>query len=243
MLNSIGCSVREANNGVSYQGQTQLAAAVSFATAHPGQVKLISISIGANDDAPCLNLASPVSCVDGTLSTMESTLRSIARHLRTAVGTSVAIFGLTDVDSDVVDWLNGSQGKSNAEQWLTEFKNVVNPTLASSYANSKVALVNLTADFGSFVPWTKQVRYAPNGRIHLAVARTCQLTWICSSHNQDQHLDFAGNSLMAREISTAYLRCTSQSTRIAPSVRGNARTKTNRFASDFAHLGRRRIRT
>lgn len=206
-LNNNGCSTgTEALNGPSYPSTTQVGAAVAFAQAHPGQVMLISISLGANDYYPCLSNASPTKCVAGTLGTMKSNLSTIASDLRSAVGPTVPIIGITDITNDIQHYLTGKAGRTSAKEWLTEFKTVIVPTLQKAYAPSNVTLVNILSDIGSFLPWTKEVKYAPYGKIPLAVARTCELTYECSTGNGDQHPDDAGYTLMAKEISAAYVQ-------------------------------------
>jgi lysophospholipase L1-like esterase len=208
-LNFNGCPTGgEANDGTYYPTLTQVGAAVVFAKAHPGQVMLITISLGANDYAGCLANASPTNCVAGTLGAMKSNLSTIASELRSAVGPSVPIIGITDITNDTQHYLTGKAGRTSAKEWLNEFKTVIVPTLQKAYAPSNVTLVNILSDIGSFIPWTKEVKYAPYGKIPLAVARTCQLTYECSTSNTDQHPNAAGYTLMAKEISAAYVQLT-----------------------------------
>jgi lysophospholipase L1-like esterase len=208
-LNTIGCTTGgEAEDGTYYPTTTQVGAAVAFAQAHPGQVKLITISLGANDYGNCFNDFSPTPCVGEALGSIKANLVTIASDLRAAVGASVPIIGITDITNDIEHYLNGSAGKTSAKEWLKEFKTAVVPTLQKAYAPSKVTLVDILADVGSFIPWTKEVKYPPYGKIPLALARTCQLTWECSSKNTDGHPTDAGYSLMAREITAAYVQIT-----------------------------------
>ncbi len=204
-LNTIGCAPGdEAIDGTYYPTTTMVGAAIAFAQAHPGQVKLISISLGANDYAGCLANASPTNCVAPIMSSMRSNLSTIASDLRSAVGPSVPIIGITDITNDIQHYLTGRAGRTSAKAWLNEFRTVIVPTLQTAYAPSDVTLVNILSDIGSFLPWTKEVRYPPYGKIPLAVARTCQLTWECSTGNADQHPNGAGYALMAKEIAAAY---------------------------------------
>lgn len=204
-LYSNGCTPGdEAADGTYYPTTTMVGAAVAFAQAHPGQVKLISISLGANDYAGCLDDASPTKCVAPSLSSMKANLSTLAGDLRSAVGPSVPIIGITDITNDIQHYLTGRAGRTSAKEWLNEFKTVIVPTLQKAYAPSDVTLVNILADIGSFIPWTKEVKYPPYGKIPLAVARTCQLTWECSTGNADQHPNSAGYALMAKEIAGAY---------------------------------------
>ena len=202
-----GCSTGgEANDGTYYPTTTMVGAAVAFAQAHPGQVKLITISLGANDYGGCLADASPTNCVAALLGLIKTNLSTIASDLRSAVGPSVPIIGITDITNDIQHYLTGKAGRTSAKEWLNEFKTVIVPSLQKAYAPSKVTLVNILSDVGSFIPWTKEVKYPPYGKIPLAVARTCELTYECSTANADQHPDSAGYTLMAKEISAAYVQ-------------------------------------
>jgi len=49
--------------GPTVVGQTQVQAADAFIAANPGQVGLITISIGGNDVTACAAAANPVGCV------------------------------------------------------------------------------------------------------------------------------------------------------------------------------------
>jgi lysophospholipase L1-like esterase len=208
-LYSNGCTNGgEAEDGTYYPTTTQVGAAVAFAQNHPGQVMLISISLGANDYAGCLKDASPTGCMAAQLGSMKSNLSTIASDLRSAVGPSVPIIGITDITNDIQHYLTGKAGRTSAKEWLNEFKTVVVPTLQKAYSPSNVKLVNILSDVGSFIPWTKEVKYAPYGKIPLAVARTCELTWECVTANADQHPNNAGYTLMAKEISAEYVQLT-----------------------------------
>jgi lysophospholipase L1-like esterase len=204
-----GCTTGgEAEDGTYYPTTTQIGAAVAFAQAHPGQVMLISISLGANDYGGCLVNSRPTNCLTSRLASMKTNLSTIASDLRSTVGQSVPIIAITDNANDMEHYLRGPAGRISARDWLNEFKTVIVPTLQEAYSPSNVTLVNILSDIGSFIPWTREVKYPPYGKIPLALARTCQLTWECSSGNTDEHPNSAGYTLMAREIAAAYVQIT-----------------------------------
>lgn len=207
VLYTPGCTTGgEAEDGTYYPTTTQVGAAVAFIQAHPGQVMLITISLGANDYYGCLADPSPTKCIASTLGPIKANLTNIAGDLRTAVGPSVPIIGLTDITNDIQHYLTGKAGRTSAKEWLNEFKTVIIPALQKAYAPSKTTLVNIVADIGSFIPWTREVNYPPYGKIPLAVARSCALTWECVTANADQHPTAAGYTLMAKEIAAAYVQ-------------------------------------
>jgi lysophospholipase L1-like esterase len=164
LLNAMSCPAGDqANNGVAYPFATQVAAAVAFAQAHPGQVKLITISIAANDYSQCLADASPVPCVKSTLGSIKANIETIAHDLRAAVGPSGTIIAITDITNDIQHYLTGRTGRTSAKEWLNEFKTQIVPTLQKAYAPSKVTLVNIISDIGSYISWNREVRYPPYG--------------------------------------------------------------------------------
>jgi lysophospholipase L1-like esterase len=204
ILNSVGCNGGEANNGVSYPSTTQAGAAINFIHAHPGQIGLVTIAIGGNDFNSCLSLQVPGSCLSQFLSPMMANLKTLASRLRAAGGASMPIVAITYTDDTLANWLHGSSNEAGVKDWIAEFRNVINPVFVKAYAISKVTVVDITADFGTYQPLSILVRQPPYGRIPLAVARECTLVWMCSSG--DQHPTNAGYALIAREIVKAYLK-------------------------------------
>ena len=83
---------------VSYAGQTQAAAADRFIAHHPGQIGLITVSIGGNDILGCAAAAILISCVTDALTGIEANLRQLLSGLRAAAGPAVPIVGLTYPD-------------------------------------------------------------------------------------------------------------------------------------------------
>jgi lysophospholipase L1-like esterase len=84
-------------SGTSLAG-SQLAAATSYLTAHPGQVSLITLSIGANDLSSCLagsDGAATAACVQQAIPAAEQNLTGILAGLRFA-GYRSAIVATTD---------------------------------------------------------------------------------------------------------------------------------------------------
>ena len=69
LLNDVGCpSVALGAGAAPYDSQTQIEAAEAFLQAHPGQVDLITVSIGGNDVTKCAAQPDPVPCVTGAVS-------------------------------------------------------------------------------------------------------------------------------------------------------------------------------
>ncbi len=209
ILTGIGCPYNGGAtvDAVAYPSESQIAAAVAFIKAHPGQVKLITIDIGANDYAQCVvTLSPPSSCVQATVPGISANITDMASQLRQAAGPSTEIFGMTDLVDALSYWLNVPGGKPLAKDWISEFKNTLIPTLTTAYATAKIPLINIVADSGAYQPLTRLVKYPPYGKIPLAIARGCELILMCSSDNQNAHPTEEGYTLMAREVAAAYLK-------------------------------------
>lgn len=194
MLSETGCSGVEAPNGIAYPTMTQLGAAISFINAHPGQIGLITIAIGANDLGGNANNVPPIA----------NNIAIIAGQLRAAAGSSVPILGLTYNDVDLADWLNGPGGQVIAEESVVAFQNVINPDWKAAYASANVTFVDITAASGAYTPFSQLVNDPTYGKIPYAVAQICLLSKMCS--NNDVHPSDAGYSFIAQQIVLAYLK-------------------------------------
>jgi lysophospholipase L1-like esterase len=198
MMSAIGCSgVLASPDGVAYPTTTQLAAAISFIDAHPGQIGLITITIGGNDLGGTADNAS----------TIATNIANISAQLRAAAGTSVPIIGLTYFDVDLADWLSGPSGVAIAKESVTAVQQVINPDWKTAYASSNVAFVDVDAASGAYTPLTQLVNYSTYGEIPYAVAQVCILTNMCSQN--DVHPTDAGYTLIAQQIVLAYLQLVS----------------------------------
>ncbi len=202
LMSVVGCCNNSATNGceapggVLYPTMTQLAAAISFIDAHPGQIGLITISIGGNDLTGGASVASTA-----------ANIATIAAQLRAAAGSSVPIIGLTYPDPDLADWLSGPSGQATAGESVTEFQQILNPAFEAAYASSNVTFVDITAASGAYTPFTQLVNYSTYGEIPYAVAQLCILTGICSTGNI--HPTTAGYTLITQQIVLAYLKLVS----------------------------------
>lgn len=193
MITVNGCPAgSEAPGGVAYPNTTQLAAAIDFIEAHPGQIALITITIGGND------------LLQGAAWTaIAANIANIAFQLRTAAGSSVPMIGLNYPDTVLADWLSGPSGETLAEESVTHFQQTINPAWKAAYAASNGAFVDIDAASGGYTPLTQLVNDPPYGEIPYAVAQVCILTAMCSASNV--HPTDAGYTLIAQQTVLAYL--------------------------------------
>lgn len=185
-----------ATDAVPYPTTTQEQGAIAFIAAHPGQVGLITVSIGGNDVTSCANAANTVSCVVAATSTIKTNVTQLVGDLSTALvanGDATAkIVGLTYPDVILGDYVfpAGSPNTSLAGLSVTAFDALINPTLKTAYTSVPGgSFVNVTsapyklATAGDDTPLTTTAKLKPYGVIPDAVWEICKLTYYCSSGN------------------------------------------------------------
>ena len=201
LLHTNGCSASPLN-GPSYPTTTQLAAVLSFLAAHAGHIGLVTLTIGGNDFDGCAG--QPPSCLTNAMPGMQSDIQTISADLRAAVGPKVPILSLTYPDVILGTWVFGASFHALAQQSVTAFKTVINPTYVAAYAGAHVSFVDATAATGAYRPLTTTVLLAPYGHIPVAVANVCKITWFCVNH--DIHPRTVGYGVLARLLATRYLK-------------------------------------
>ncbi|HEY8092194.1 MAG TPA: SGNH/GDSL hydrolase family protein, partial [Acidimicrobiales bacterium] len=72
-----------------YDSQTQIEAAEAFLKAHPGEVGLITVSIGGNDVTPCGTAPDAASCATQAVAGVSANLTTLLTRLRAAAGPDV----------------------------------------------------------------------------------------------------------------------------------------------------------
>ncbi len=194
ILSSIGCPAANlANDGYDYPDETQAAAAVGFIDAHQGEIGLITIAIGGND----LGYV--------PLTTMEGNIETLVSELRASAGPTVPIIGVGYPDPTLQSWFNGAKGRKLAQESVAQIRSSINPAFIKAYSRFKVPFVNTAAAFGTFQPFTKLVDYMGKGKVPLAVARICELSWMCGT-TPDEHPTGDGYSVIAAMIAKEYLK-------------------------------------
>ena len=186
------------NAGTIPPGDSQEQAAVAFIAAHPGQIGLITVSIGGNDVTPCA-AASPtnpvngetnaIACVAVGVTTIKTNVTTLVDDLSTAAGPSVPIVGLTYPDVLLGLWVYPTYPASSSNQTLAKesteaFSLLINPTLKSAYTGVPDGkFVDVTTATGAYLPLTKLKNLPPYGKIPKAVAEVCHYTWYCALGN------------------------------------------------------------
>lgn len=161
-----------------YGQSSQLAEALSFLRAHPGEIAFVTIDIGAND----------LRSGNGGLPAIAANLPQILAAVRAAVGPGVSIVGMSYYDPFLAPIWFGTQdlGALQAEVaaivWFNDF-------LEGIYAASGVLVADVETAF-------QVTDITPVGGVPVNVARACQWTWICAVG--DTHPNDAGHAVIAR---------------------------------------------
>jgi lysophospholipase L1-like esterase len=209
ILDVVGCTSPygppAATDAVAYPTETQEQAALDFIAASPGQVGLITVSIGGNDVTACASAANPISCIVAAESTIQTNVTALVSALDGALSsagdTSAKIIGLTYPDVILGDYVYpaGSPNITLANESITAFDLLINPTLSTAYTSvPEGSFVNVTSapykkattgdDTGSTsssspTPQDATTKLEPYGVIPTAVWEVCTLTYFCSQGN------------------------------------------------------------
>ena len=205
LLEAEGCSPRGLGPGAEpYDGQTQLEAAETFIRDHPGEVGLITVSIGGNDVTACSIADDPVACVTAAVEGISTNVPQILQRLRAAAGPEVLIVGTTYPDVLLGQWLDGTpEAQQLASLSVIAFKELINPALAKAYADAGGTFVDVTAATGAYGPMTELTPLAPYGEIPVPVAKVCELTYYCAE--RDIHPNADGYQVIADLVVDVYL--------------------------------------
>jgi lysophospholipase L1-like esterase len=200
VLQQDGCSLAAPGpDTVSHAGHTQAAAADRFIADHPGQVALITVSIGGNDILGCAAAAILISCITNALTAIEANLHQLLAGLRAAAGPAVPIVGLTYPDVFLGLYLSKDPAQKNlATASVPAFEHLLNPALSAQYAAAGATFIDVTKATGGYIPLTETTRSGAHGATPLAVADVCALTYYCRL--QDVHPTTRGYALIARLI-------------------------------------------
>jgi lysophospholipase L1-like esterase len=208
LTSTIGCNgSQEVSHEVLYPTTTQEQAALNFIAANPGEIGLITVSIGGNDVTACATNPDPIICVLDASTTIKTNVDQLVASLNTALttygDTAAKLVGLTYPDvilgSDV--YPVGDTDPVLAGQSVTAFDTYINPTLQEAYTSVPYgSFVNVTSapytkgavaatagddtgtwDFTTGVytgPTTKLTGFGKT--VPESVAEVCTLTYYCS---------------------------------------------------------------
>ena len=200
----LGCSGETTgtmiNGGIcSYPGATsQLAAAEKFLRTHRGEVRYVTLDIGANNVDGCLATGTiDQACTTEGVATVAAQLPQIAGGLHRAGGDTPRYVGMNYYDPFLAVWLTGTAGQALAQQSV-QLSTVLNGVIATGLHRNGFALADVSKAFGTD-DFTDQVAVPGLGTLPLNVARVCAWTWECTPY-RNIHANTAGYG----EIATVF---------------------------------------
>jgi lysophospholipase L1-like esterase len=218
IITSLGCAQPAATDAVPYTS-TQEAAALAFIAANPGQVGLVTVSIGGNDVTACANAGSEgaiISCVEAADTSITTNVTSLVASLDSALtsaGDSAPVVGLTYPDVILGDWVYpaATPNQSLASLSVTAFDDLINPALQAAYGSANFVNVTqapykkATSGDDSDIPVppatsVPPIKLNPYGKIPPAVWEVCELTYYCSQgniHANTKGYEFIGKLIVA----------------------------------------------
>lgn len=213
ILTVVGCTSPygppAATDAVSYPTETQEQAALDFIAANPGQVGLITVSIGGNDVTSCASASNPITCVEGAETAIQTNVTTLVSALSSALGsagdTSAKLVGLTYPDVILGDdvYPPGSPNTTLASESVLAFDDLINPTFKTAYTSvPQGSFVDVTdapyklATSGDDTPTSDTTKLKPYGVIPDAVWEICKLTYYCSQGNI--HADTKGYTFIGK---------------------------------------------
>jgi lysophospholipase L1-like esterase len=162
-------------------GGNQLAAALGFLRAHQGHVPLITIDIGANDLAPCVELApaaAATACAKSAIATVKLNVAKILAALRTA-DPRATIAGMTYYAPQLVEWLSGTVGRAHAVGVLPLVAEG-NAVLTADFLAAHARVADVFTAFKD-TDLAGESILPGSGRVPTAVALICEWTWACAA--------------------------------------------------------------
>ncbi|MHA6762529.1 SGNH/GDSL hydrolase family protein [Streptacidiphilus sp. PAMC 29251] len=197
----LGCSGETTgtliNGGIcTYPGATsQLDAAVKFLRAHRGEVRYVTLDIGANNVDSCLAGGSiDQACTAAGVATVATQLPQIAKALHRAGGNTPQYAGMNYYDPFLAVWLTGPAGQGLAQQ-STVLSKELNGVIAKGFHRNGFAVADVSRAF-STDDFTDQATLPGVGTVPLNVARICAWTWECTPYH-DIHANPTGYGVLA----------------------------------------------
>lgn len=174
-----------------YHGaSSQLDAAVKFLKAHRGEVRYVTLDIGANNVDSCLAGGTiDQACTAAGVATVDTQLPQIAKALHRAGGDTPRYVGMNYYDPFLAVWLTGPAGQTLAAESV-QLSTVLNGVIEKGLQHNGFALADVSKAF-STDDFTDQATLPGLGTVPLNVARICAWTWECTPY-QNIHANTAG---------------------------------------------------
>ncbi len=162
---------------IPFGAPSQLEAAEAAILAAGGDVRLITLTIGANDIFLCENSTDP-NCINEKLSDWAANLSTqIIPRLRHAAGDDVPIVAMNYYNPDLAFWLTTPEDLQDVYlAGQLEFSGTGNAFIGGTYAVLGVPVVDVADAFSTF---------KTNGGVPKNVKEVCRLTLMCEKDGGD----------------------------------------------------------
>ena len=183
-------------------GQSQLSQAVTFLHTHPDTV-LVTVDLGFNDVERCFHFhIVDETCLTQRLDIINQQLPPILAALRAAAAPTVRFVGVGHYDPYLGAYLHGGFDIGFSEESVAGMERL-DSALHAIYGAAGVPMADVGRAFG--ITQNDPVDLAGVGDVPRNVARTCALTWMCTSNSRraKQHPDDAGYEVIAQAIAAA----------------------------------------
>lgn len=189
-LVKLGCSGETTGSMISggvctdgrYTTGSQLGDVEAFLAAHKGQVKYLTIDIGANDVDSCAPGGSiDFACVVQGLGTIAKNLFTILSGLHKAGLSGVTKVAMNYYDPFLADYLTGTQGQVVADASVALLE-VLNATEELEYSLYGFKIADVASAFKS-TSFGNKSDVPPYGTLPANVANICTLTYMCEVQN------------------------------------------------------------
>lgn len=170
-------------------GASQLDVVEAFLLAHPGEIALITIDIGANDLLPCLSAPDLAACVASIFGQLQANLGQILVRLQSAAP-GVPIIAINYYNPFLAAWLQGPEGEAIAVA-TNNLVLAINALLGQIYGAFGIPVADVAGAFAT-------ADFSPQGNLPHNVKTVCQLTWNCEYDNI--HPNQNGYKVIARTV-------------------------------------------
>jgi lysophospholipase L1-like esterase len=199
-LENLGCggdsTTRMIEGGLctKYTTGDQLGDAEAFLSAHPGEVKFVTIDVGGDDIVGCAGTGkiNPI-CVKRGLENVEHNMPVILEGLRSAGGANLPIVGMTYYDPILGDYVRSAEGETTARESIAILKSL-NKELTSAYHRFHVKFATIDKTFQS-TDWNLSGSYEGK-TLPQNVADICNWTHMCEAE-PNIHTNDSGHELIA----------------------------------------------
>ncbi len=178
-------------------GRSQLKAALGTLAAHKGQVKVVTLDVGANDVQTCVTHTGSIDygCLGAGLVGVAQNLPKITAQIR-AAAPNARIVLLNYYNPFLATYLQGGQSETTAKL-STGLQAVLNAEITYGALVAKAQVADIATAFDSY-DWFHETTVPTYGTLPTNVAAICTKTWMCAK--SDIHANDTGYALMAATV-------------------------------------------